>query len=384
MSLGEASFSSSQAKKIEIEPLKPVKTVTPKYPEALKDEGIAGVVVIWAGIDRDGNVRHPSVFRHLHPVLDNLALEAVSQWIFEPYFYGGEPIPFLTYLSVVFEPGAPLAENEPASGLLLSDDLRSILDRCADYCLRLDAAARFYTCHETIDVSVKHIVEEAVASIVSAQGDSYSAGTVYRYPALAGAVRNSTVSDYQLINKGGRFAERRIPVVTRRPAAKERDQTGNGMFIPPLAPIAVPTRLLAEGFRAEFFYSIADEDKVRGRKCFVIGIKPKRKRSSDFLSGKVWADIENHRILKTEVEWAALALDDRIVSECRRYHLTPHMIAVHDYEVEKNGLLYPSRSEIKVEYTGLVRPPQDTKAKLDIRYEKYRFFAVDTESKIIR
>jgi hypothetical protein len=123
---------------------------------------------------------------------------------------------------------------------------------------------------------------------------------------------------------------------------------------------------------------------MRRRKCHVLVIEAARKRACDVRSARVWVDEENHRIPRIEVEWAAGSSDDRILAECRRYHLTPHMTAVIDYEIEKNGLLYPSRSEIRVEYSGLVRPPQDTKAKIDIRYDRYRFFSVQTEPKIIR
>lgn len=88
--------------------------------------------------------------------------------------------------------------------------------------------------------------------------------------------------------------------------------------------------------------------------------------------------------------------DLRIFSFAKRGGLTPAqgrkayvieakpITATHFYRVEKNGILFPSLSEIRVEYTGLVRPQKDTKAKIEIHYENYRFFTVETENKIIR
>jgi len=381
MSLGGASTSSPQAKKIEIGPLKPLKAVVPEYPESLKDDGIAGVVVIWAGIDREGNVRHPAVFRHLHPVLDKLALDAVSKWKFEPFFFGGESISFLTYISVLFEPGEPSAEKEPYPESPLSDELRSILGRCAEYCLKLEEVARFFICREKIDGSAKNIVERTNGLVSTGLSNGTSSSTVYQYPALEGSVRYSSINDYQLINKDGRFSERRIPIAARSQAGGGPEV---GAFLSPFAPMSVPARLLARGHQDEFFYSLVEDEKIRGQKCIVIAIKPKRKRSSDFLSGKIWLDKTDDHIVKAEVEYGASIASDRILSECRRYHLTPHMIAVYDFEVEKKGLFYPSRTEIRLDYTGLVRPPKDTKAKLDISYDKYRFFSVETEPKIIK
>jgi protein TonB len=370
--------------KIEVPPLKPIKSVIPVYPEALKEEGIAGEVAIWAGIDVEGNVRRPVVIRHLHPELDALALKAVQQWKFEPFVHRGEAVQFLTYISVLFEPGEPAAVEDPSPERPMSDTLRRILDRCAEYALKLNAAARFYVCRERIAGAVKNIAEQSYASIASFPHEGFAAYADYPFPMLEGSARVSAVNDYQAVNKGGRFAERRIPISANRSAMKEKGRLGIESFLPPLAPVAVPARLLAPGFRPEFTYSIAPDDEVRRRRCSVIEIKPKRKRTSEILSATVWADEESCRILRVEVEWAAGSLNEQILSECRRYHLTPHLSVLHDFEIEKNGLLYPSRSEVGIGYSGLVRPREDTKAALGIRYDQYKFFSVESEPKIIR
>jgi TonB family protein len=162
---------SAPQEKIDFGSLKAVKTVNPVYPEAVKEEGIAGEVVIWAGIDRQGNVRHPSVFRPLHPALDQAALEAVSQWKFEPVFHAGEPIAFLTYISVVFDPGDPGPEKGLPAESPLPVGVRSVLGVAAEYGMRLNSAARFYTCRERIEGSVKTVGEGSAASIGTMLGE---------------------------------------------------------------------------------------------------------------------------------------------------------------------------------------------------------------------
>lgn len=387
--MGQRAYGIPQAKQVEVKSLKPVKKVIPLYPEDLKEEGIAGEVAIMVIIDVRGNVKTPSVFRSLHPELDNLALEAVRQWKFEPYIYGKNPIPVPSFLSVIFKPedsGAGIGENEKAAGEAEppSDELRTILDSCAEYCRKLSGAALFYICQEKIRESVKNVEEEETAFNWYVLEGNYVASAKYIYPVLRGTEKNVYVNDYQLINKDGRIAERRTLL-------EENGKKVNAENVPQrakrpysLQPIFVPVRLLSREQWPLFSYKLADEEKVMGRKTWLIEVKRRRISGGDITGGKIWVDKSNFRILKAEVVSALPTGGEQILEECSRYYLTPHFMATHFYEVEKNGVLFPSRSEILLEYTGLVRPNKDTKAKAEIKYEKYRFFTVETEHKIIK
>lgn len=389
--MGQRAYGIPQAKQVEVKSLKPVKKVIPLYPEDLKEEGIAGEVAIMVIIDEKGKVKTPSVFRSLHPELDNLALEAVRQWKFEPYIYGKNPIPVPSFLSVIFKPGdsgSRIGENEKAAGEAEpaeppSDELRTILDSCAEYCRKLSGAALFYICQEKIRESVKNVEEEETAFNWYVL-ENYVASAKYIYPVLRGTEKNVYVNDYQLINKDGKIEERRTLL-------EENGKKVNAENVPQrakrpysLQPIFVPVRLLSREQWPQFSYKMADEEKVMGRKTWLIEVKRRRRRGGDITGGKIWVDKSNFRILKAEVVSALPTGGEQILEECSRYYLTPHFTATHFYEVEKNGVLFPSRSEILLEYTGLVRPNKDTKAKAEIKYEKYRFFTVETEHKIIR
>jgi len=59
----------------------------------------------------------------------------------------------------------------------------------------------------------------------------------------------------------------------------------------------------------------------------------------------------------------------------------PFRIAI--YEVEKNGILFPSRSEIRIYYLGLLASKRELKSKADIIYSSYRFFIVDIDPDVI-
>jgi protein TonB len=392
--MSQRDYGFPQAQQVEVKSLIPVKKVIPPYPENLKEEGIAGEVAICAMIDVKGNVKAPFVIRSLHPELDNLALDAVRQWKFEPYIYRGNPIPVPTFISVIFKPGDSgsflrAAENEKVIGEAepgepLSDDLRAVLDPCAEYCRKLSGSALYYVCHEKIRETVRKIAEEETAFNMHVIEENYVASARYWYPVLRGAEKNVYVNDYQLINKNGKIEERRTLLEENGEKVGEKSASQGAKRSYSIQPIFIPVRLLSREQWPLFSYKIADEERIEGRKAYVIEAKPKRGRGRDIKGGKIWVDKATFRILKVEVQTAFLAGYEQDLEECPRYYLTPHFTATHFYGVEKNGILFPSLSEIRVEYTGLVRPQKDTKAKIEIHYENYRFFTVETENRIIR
>lgn len=71
----------------------PVKLVDakPVYPEDARAAGIAGVVILGIVIGEDGSVSETQVLRSI-PELDQAAIEAVSQWKYEPTVLKGEPV----------------------------------------------------------------------------------------------------------------------------------------------------------------------------------------------------------------------------------------------------------------------------------------------------
>jgi len=76
--------------------LQQVKYVRPHYPPAARGARIQGVVRIDAIIDANGRVVEMRVLAG-HPLLVSAAMHAVKQWIYEPTYLNGRPVP------VVFE-----------------------------------------------------------------------------------------------------------------------------------------------------------------------------------------------------------------------------------------------------------------------------------------
>jgi protein TonB len=82
--------------------------VRPDYPDRAKDQGIKGVVILEAQIDRQGTVRSTQILRSI-PSLDQAAADAVCQWRFTPAVVNGDRTATALTIAVNFPP----RENAP-------------------------------------------------------------------------------------------------------------------------------------------------------------------------------------------------------------------------------------------------------------------------------
>lgn len=82
----------------------PVKTkdVAPVMPEAARQAGIFGVVILEVTIDAQGRVSNTRVLRSI-PLLDQAAVDAVRRWEFEPTFIDGQPRAVIMTVPVPFQ-----------------------------------------------------------------------------------------------------------------------------------------------------------------------------------------------------------------------------------------------------------------------------------------
>jgi TonB family protein len=77
------------------------KDVRPIYPEDALAAKVQGVVIIEATIDPQGLVSDARVLRGV-PLLDQAAVDAVSQWEFQPTLVNGTPVPVIMTVTVNF------------------------------------------------------------------------------------------------------------------------------------------------------------------------------------------------------------------------------------------------------------------------------------------
>jgi protein TonB len=76
--------------------------VLPSYPPLARQIGAQGPVVLHAIISREGLVESLQVVSSPHPLLNQAALDAVSQWRFRPYLLNGVPVEVEAQITVNF------------------------------------------------------------------------------------------------------------------------------------------------------------------------------------------------------------------------------------------------------------------------------------------
>lgn len=82
-------------------PPKLVKQVNPVYPEVARKAHVEGAVILEATTDTYGRVANVKVLRSI-PLLDQAAIEALKQWVYEPMITDGKPQPITFTVTVQF------------------------------------------------------------------------------------------------------------------------------------------------------------------------------------------------------------------------------------------------------------------------------------------
>lgn len=377
----------SQQAEVQSLALKPIFSVAPVYPEHLKEERIAGEVILTVFISEKGDVELFSgraVARSLHPDLDKAAMEAVKQWKYEPILWAGKPIRIVTFVSVVFDPGEQPAvlRSCPPPG----ENVMAILDACWENVSKLEEKSFLYVCREHLSAKIRKLVVLGGGFIASGAPDKDGIYLKYnssaKVPDLGEVTRKTRQNEYQLTGRANRYTELRTPIRPPKDAPGSAEEESLPGF--PLS-LSLPARISAPGLRSAYCYDLKKPEKILGKECDVIVFSAVDKWDSPIKSGTVWIMKEKHQVFKAEVEFNPSALDERLLAECRRWYLAPAMVVLYEYATEKSGFQYPSRTRVRVDYSRLgTTNKTNRKADIDIRYDQYRFFNVETDPKIIK
>jgi len=86
----------------DIMPPRLIKKVAPAYPEEALQAGVEGVVILEVQTDKNGKIVRVKVLKSV-PMLDEAAIEAVKQWVYEPLIINGEPKGVIFTVTVSFK-----------------------------------------------------------------------------------------------------------------------------------------------------------------------------------------------------------------------------------------------------------------------------------------
>lgn len=98
--------------------------VNPIYPEAAREAGVSGVVILEAMIEADGSVSNLKVLRSI-PELDQAAINAVRQWRYTPTLLNGQPVRVVMTVTVNFTLRARGAQPDERAEAVRVDGLRN-------------------------------------------------------------------------------------------------------------------------------------------------------------------------------------------------------------------------------------------------------------------
>jgi TonB family protein len=355
---------------------------------------VRGEVFLQVGIDREGSVQGVKVVKPLHPYLDNAAVQALLQWRFKPILQNGQPVSGILTMSILFDPESnweaitgdqgATAESEPRP----SGPLPMILNKCAEYCRKLADAALDFVCIETIEeVQYKFMDEEAMRKrniyvhIVPRGNPGLTSRVFLPFRDHQSTERNRYVCDFQLIKKNETIEERRILLENNGRKFSDRSMLLEEKRFSIIRPLFAVIQIFAQNRQSFFTYTLLDEKNVDGVPAYIVEAIPKSGDDNGMKKARIWVDQKRFRIHKCEIEGIPFEGFERLLDEITQYNLSPIFVTTHSYRVEKNGILFPNHSLVRVDYP-ISKTGKLLKQKIEIAYDKYRFFSVTTEEHI--
>jgi hypothetical protein len=259
----------------------------------------------------------------------------------------------------------PASTPDPTLGLYLA--------RAADYCDKLDRSVLNFICREEI--------QEWFRPDFRPRLTYHGRRTVY----VGSRERHRFLYDYQLIRDAEGF------ISEKRTLLKE---DGKDVHIPdsPLKTrtfshakaVMGPLGILRRDSQADHDYRILREEEFRGDEALVIEAVPKPGVPLQHLFGRIWLRKADAGILKIEWNPASIGNYLTVAETALRLDMTPDLLVIMEYAFEKNGVRFPSRYTAKEIYRRGKSGARYQIAEVDVTYDEYKFFTVETEVEIRR
>jgi hypothetical protein len=248
--------------------------------------------------------------------------------------------------------------------------LNQILDQSAKYFEKLDSAALNYFCEESI-------VEQRFIYPSAKQFPYLEKSFEARL-----AQKNKYLYDYQLIRENDKIKEKRILLEENGKKknvvdAELKTQAFN------YKKLIYGARVLNEYWQPFHEYSILEDETKNSKDAVVIDIRPKPPVEPESFWGKVWIQKKDYSILKIERNQKSIKDYEKVEEMALKYAGEPLVKVVCEYNFEKNGVRFPSHLTIEEAYL-------DNNGRkfitliLNVTYQNYKFFTVETEPKVIK
>lgn len=266
-----------------------------------------------------------------------------------------------------------LCPSQKVTGEANQAKLKNILKKTAAYCERLKKMVLYFVCHENIEEKIYFYRRTKVFS----SEDFKSSVPLQKVNLKQRRMKKSTyVYDYQMIKKGDKEQEKRILLKEGRKEkhvenAELKIRSYKAKFL-----VYGPVGFLSYYWQNHFTYEIIGQDEINGIKTIVISASPTEPREENYYFGKIWVDENDFSILK--IMWDARTLEG--YEEKAFPGITKSLSWEVFYEVEKNGVRFPSRQLIKDIYL-TEAGKQHPRYLTTFVFDNYKFFTVETEIK---
>jgi hypothetical protein len=266
-------------------------------------------------------------------------------------------------------------------------DLPSLLQKAAEYCQRLEGSIFDFFCREeieeTIDVTLEPIKPGAPLDEWSYGGGSNRRG-IYSIAGKVSKFKNSFVYDYQCIRAERVLTEKRTLL---KEGKEERNVPNAKLELSGLVyfnNLLSPINLFGERSQPDFDYRVVGKEKFEKKPVLVVEAKLKAGViEPKCLLGKAWIDPGTADILKMELTQKPTGGLEVFAKREAQYDRKLRLTLRTEFSAEKNGIRFPSRLLIEEAYLNKMGRAY-VRSKTNVVYSNFKFFTVETESRIIR
>jgi hypothetical protein len=279
-------------------------------------------------------------------------------------------------LSVFLSTDANAARG-PTSHVLSSEyadlDLPSFLARAAEYCDKLNRSVLNFVCRERIEEWFRPSAQPAITW--------RGIRTFY----VGERETHQYVYDYQLIrDREGLIKESRTLLKEDKRDIRIPDSPLKTRTFSHTRVVMGPVGILSRESQADHEYSVVREEKVRGEEALVVEAVPRPGVHLQHLFGTIWLRKKDAGILKIEWNPASIGNYKLVEETAMRFDMTSDLLIISEYAFEKNGIRFPSRYTLKEAYRRGKSGRRYQISEIDVVYDQYKFFTVETEVELKR
>ncbi len=285
----------------------------------------------------------------------------------------------LTMMAISSDSVMVLKKTEQSSD---SVNLVELLIKAAAYADRLEASVLYFVCREEIKEWIDPRLEANLSISVEYSwtgSDPLGRRDISRLRAKR--IKKTYVYDYQCIRKEGKIQEHRTLLEEDGEIKNESNVSLKTSVFRYATNMMGPVGLFGARFQSEYVYTIVGEEKKKRRKVVIVEAKPKLDDpTSTNLYGKAWLFADTGDILK--IEWNENRIGHFEIFEERgkQFNRIPRIKVRSEFEIEKNGLHFPSRLFMEEAYS-TKHGRAFIRSKTTIEYKDFKFFTVEVEIK---